>query len=308
MSLYEDSRSKAFTFKLMTYNVDQSVREEKVEATKWDVRAPRVKRLIEAVDADIVCLQEFRRLPGVAQTAEQFLASLGPTYRAVLEYRNPSPMAFGQAILYKPERFYPLQTRKFWLSPTPYMPSDGWTTEGRGYICTGVQFQAVTRNGQLDLGKPTFWVWNTHFGLEEKHKTKSCELLVAQLATPSEYPHPHDGILCGDLNLFPDLGAAAQRAIFTDADWIDMGKGARTLNGRALEGTFVGYEHDEKKADLNNMVSRLDHILATPGDRFSVGSDPLLYTRTMLPVEPPELTTRDYPSDHLPLVVHVNVQ
>lgn len=111
-----------------------------------------------------------------------------------------------------------------------------------------------------------------------------------------------DFLVTGDFNFFPQLGGPKQRAILTSAGCQDLGKGARTLGGKEIEGTFVGYEHDEFKADLKNINSRLDHIFSSGG--FS-GSSPTLYTRTMLEHEPEELTTRDYPSDHLPLVINI---
>ena len=52
------------------------------------------------------------------------------------------------------------------------------------------------------------------------------------------------------------------------------------------------------------MVSRLDHIFSSNG---VVGNNPLLYTKTMLEIEPEELKTRNYPSDHLPLVINITI-
>jgi TorA maturation chaperone TorD len=50
------------------------------------------------------------------------------------------------------------------------------------------------------------------------------------------------------------------------------------------------------------MISRLDHVFGTKGVKL-VGS-PVLDTRTMLEKEPEEeLTDRNTPSDHLPLIV-----
>lgn len=77
------------------------------------------------------------------------------------------------------------------------------------------------------------------------------------------------------------------------------------MGGKHVEETFVGFEHDEFKADLTNMVGRLDHIF---GSSHILGTNPTLYTKTMLNVEPQELTTRDYPSDHLPLLLDVTIK
>ena len=67
------------------------------------------------------------------------------------------------------------------------------------------------------------------------------------------------------------------------------------------------YDTDDFKADLTNMQSRLDHVwIWDISERIQV-STPTLYTKTMLPEEPEELTTRHYPSDHLPLRVYVTI-
>ena len=294
-NLYTQSTSSGL--KLLQYNVDQAVREEAFEKTKWVNRSCRVKALIKEVDADIVCLQEFRLLPGVDEMPEQFLASF--RYRFVIDYRNASPMAFGQAILYDPKKFYALKTVKKWLSATPDVISD---ICGHGSIVSGVQFCRV-HDGKVISDAAPFWVFNTHFGLQEELKTQSCHVILK--IVEELVPEDQCALICGDFNFFPDRDGNKQREILT-AKWTDFGN-AVTLSGKPLEGTFVGYEHDEFKADLNNMVSRLDHVFGCGHiGTFTLAKNPVLYTKTMLEVEPEELTTRDYPSDHLPLVVEFN--
>ena len=51
-------------FRVLTYNVDQAVREEAYIETRWNNRYKRIQALIHDIDADVVCLQELRRLPG----------------------------------------------------------------------------------------------------------------------------------------------------------------------------------------------------------------------------------------------------
>ena len=309
-SLYISVENFSNSFRFLTYNVDQAVREEAFEETKWENRKKRVAALIKEVDADIVCLQEFRQLSG-NETPEQFLAShFGDTYRFSIEYRNPGPMAFGQAILWKPEKFYPIRSEKRWLSDFPKVVSDTWSeksggTTGFGYMVTGILFVCIA-DKRVIRDVPPFWIFNTHFGLEEELKTKSCVKLgrlIQEFALSSTKP-PSEYILLGDFNLFPDRDAKKQREIL-GSFFNDLAQGAETLDGKKIEGTFVGYEHDDFKADLKNMVSRLDNIFASPGVTCH---KPVLYTKTMLEEEPAELTTRSYPSDHLPLVAEISVQ
>lgn len=302
-SLYCD-KDQSFTskIKILQYNVDMAMREEQHTETKWESRKKRVEALINDVGADIVCLQEMRSLPNT-EPVINFLTRLDK-YRFELAYRNPSELSFGQAILYDPKKFYPIQTVKKWLSSTPDFLSDDFTTKasgttGFGSIVFGVQFIHVF-NGKAVRGVEPFWVFNTHFVLEENAKTESCKTLLTVIPN---IVNKQEFILTGDFNFFPDLDGDSQRTLLTN-HWQDLGSGAVTLSGRKVEGTFVGYDHDAFKADLNNMVSRLDHIFTSERVR---GEQTILYTKTMLDNEPTELTTRDYPSDHLPLVCTVTL-
>ncbi len=265
-SLYISVPNFRTSFKFMTYNIDQAMREERHEDTKWKNRKSRVAALIREVDADIVCLQEFRKLPD-NETPEQFLATeFGDTYRFGIDYRNPSSMSFGQAILWKPDKFYPMRFEKRWLSDFPTNVSDTWSakpggTTGFGYILTGILFVPVFENRVVRDAHP-FWVFNTHFGLEEEFKTKSCEKLgqlIRDLSSQTSDTAPIEYLLSGDFNLFPDRDAKNQRQILAGY-FQDLARGAKTLGGKEIEGTFVGYDHDPFKANLDNMVSRLDNI------------------------------------------------
>lgn len=294
-----------FTATVLQYNVDQAMREEGYPETKWVNRMERVKRLIDEVDADIVCLQEMRQLPD-SPTVNRFLGSF-TQYRYTVAYRNPGAASFGNAILYKPEKWFPVESVVRWLTGEHVndtkKPGDAWATKsagscGYGYIVMGVRLLPVV-DGRIAQPSPALWVFNTHFGLEEDLKTRSCRMLRAIV---NDVALDELFIVCGDFNFFPDRDGGKQRAILSEV-WNDLGDGAVTCRGRRVEGTFVGYERDAFKADLNNMVSRLDHVFSHR--QLVVNSTPLLYTKTMLEKEPEELTTRSYPSDHLPLVVSI---
>lgn len=311
-SLYTDTTQTRLEIKVLQYNVDQAMREERVEETKWMRRRDRIRALILEVDPDIAFLQEFRILPDVAETPQQFLASFSD-YEFYLAHRNPGPLAFGQAIMWKKSRFYPGNYMKFWLSNHPRYLSDTWSvsaggTTGFGYIVSGLHLHPV-ENGKQVRNADAVPVFVTHFGLEEELKTKSCECLLNIVDAIVGFRAPSNVIkdrflVCGDFNFFPDRDGAKQRAILTKY-WKDLGANAQTLTGRHVEGTFVGYEHDEFKADLKNMVSRLDHVFG--GKDVELLAPPLLYNKMMLVPEPLEFSTRQYPSDHLPLVVRVAV-
>jgi endonuclease/exonuclease/phosphatase family metal-dependent hydrolase len=280
------------------------MREEQFENTKWMNRKDRVKALIEHINADIVCLQEMRQLPD-AITVNSWLGSLSK-YRYQIAYRNASMLAFGQATLYDPKKFFLSKVEFKWLSDTPDVVSDTWALEkggttGFGYVVLCTQFRLVSDDGKILSDVEPFWVFNIHFGLEEELKTKSAHKLVALVYSVSE---GQQFIISGDFNFFPDKDGAKQRAILAK-HFVDCGNSAKTSrNGKQVEGTFIGYEHDQFKADLSNMVSRLDHVWCS---KLINVSNPILHTETMLPDEPEELTTRETPSDHLPLSVDVNM-
>jgi endonuclease/exonuclease/phosphatase family metal-dependent hydrolase len=300
--------------KIMTYNVDAAHREEQFEATKWINRAPRVKKLIDEVDADIVCLQELRDIVG-SIPVNRFLGQFDQ-YRYVIAYRNPSiagpdaPLetAFAQVTFYDPKKFFPLQSFPKWLSDTPDRVSDTWAfnkAKARGSIVLCTQF-VLTHRGRVVQNVSPFWVFNVHFEIAEDVKTRSSHKLLEIIKKVSQ-GQPY--IVCGDFNLFPTnfLSTAQggqQRAILTEV-MQDLGKNAQTLSGKPLEGTFIGYEHDQFKASLNEIITRADHIFGSKG--IEKIDSAILYTKTMLAKEPEELKTRDYPSDHLPLIVDVKL-
>lgn len=303
-SLYVTKLDFLPNFKFLQYNVDQAMREEKFESTKWNSRVERIEKLILDTKADIICLQEMRRLPDAVKTVNQFLSSFEEYYFDI-GYRNSNLLSFGQATLYNPNKFFAKQVVKKWLSDTPEIMSDTFSTSPAGscgfaYLVLGTQFQFVFEGKVVENVKP-FWVFNTHFALDEEVKRKSC---IALLKIVKEIAKDEEFVVSGDFNMFPDKEGALHRSIITK-ELQDLGKGALTLGGKHVEGTFVGFEHDEFKADLSNMVSRLDNIF---GSSHIVGTNPTLYTKTMLDVEPEELTTRDYPSDHLPLLLDITIK
>lgn len=298
------------TIKIMSYNVDKAVREEQFPNTKWSVRAPRIIRLINEVNADIVCLQELRHLQGASPSDIEFLAQLAK-YKFVTAYRDPGKGAFGLATLYDPEKFYPMISFPRWFSDTPEKISNTWaakkeTAYGTNVLCT--QFRLVSQERIVENSSP-FWVFNVHFALDEETKTKSAHKLIEII---KEATKGQPFIVCGDFNFFWNLQGNNQRNILTSF-MKDLGINAETLAGKRTDVTFVGYEHDNFKTDLCKAFeinlqpnySRLDHIFGSKTvEKIGVSK---VYTKTMLETEPQEFKTRDYPSDHLPLIVEVKL-
>lgn len=305
-------------FKLMTYNIDQAVREEEHAKTKWEVRKNRIKALIQEVNADIVCLQELRQLYEDSDPPEVFLGELSRLgYESFLVRRNPSRMAFGNAILWKSSRFIATHRDTMWLSDTPWEVSvtESWSPNTWGATVSGVFLQSVHERRVID-NVPGFWVWNTHFLLEEKFKFRACEFLVSYFGGDRRTRNS-PWILCGDFNFFMPLPNSSekvfgdeQRKVLTDGGFQDLSKNAQTLGGKTIDGTFFGYDHDPFKSNLSEMHSRLDHVF---GSTYISVHSAIQYTRSMsddITFEDDvanELTHRNYPSDHLPQVLELEV-
>jgi endonuclease/exonuclease/phosphatase family metal-dependent hydrolase len=300
--------SKTYRFTLLQYNIDMAVREEKHEETKWANRGARVAKLIRAVDADIVCLQELRDLPGQPPIL-QWLAQFSDVYGIEVSYRNASSLAFGQAILYKRTKFFAQEKICKWLTDDGLdcVPASNYSTNPKdaGSMIMDVRLIPVVEGRAVVAGWTPFSelrVINLHFGMDEDAKTKSCQYIDRRYGTQT---NSTPMVLAGDLNLFPDKNADKQRAILTTL-LQDAGKGAiADHNAQPLEGTFIGYEHDEFKADFNNMNSRLDHVLTS---RHAIVHRRELIVKTMLEPEPEPFSKRNaYPSDHLPLLVDIEM-
>lgn len=160
----------------LQYNVDQAMREERVPHLTWNVRMPKTTELIKKASPDLINLNEMRKLPNSNLSVPQYLVSF-EEYDNFLAYRNPTELAFGQAILWKRKDFFATERVVRWLSKTPTIPSDDNPT-GRGTILLGVKLFPVF-NGEIS-GEP-FWVFNSHFPMGESDKTHCCRMLVKLL-------------------------------------------------------------------------------------------------------------------------------
>ena len=301
--------------------MDNAVREEREETTKWANRKERVAALVAKYAPDIVCFQELRDLPNNERAIQYLASSRFGSYRFEMAFRNPSPLPFAQAILWNPAKFFALQTVRQWISSTPNEVSDS-VTSGKGaqtspgYLLLGVQFQFVHQNKivrDVDGNSHPFWIFTTHLGMEEDCKTASCKLLGdiirQRILVGDRVGQPF--VLAGDLNLFPDRDADLQRRILREEHGMfDLGQQrmVSSQTGRDVGGTFVGFEHDAFRApDMSNLTSRLDHVW-TSDERVQLLEPLLVLTESMLEPEPAELTTRNLPSDHLPLLAKLELQ
>jgi endonuclease/exonuclease/phosphatase family metal-dependent hydrolase len=295
--------------KVATFNISNAMRDEKVLETKWSNRQQAVFDLICRIDADIICLQELRNLPG-EETVEQFLARF-TNYRSEVAYRNPTDLSFAQAIMWKPDRVFPQQSMRQWLSQTPNQLSDSATIPldkpSPGYLLQGIEFLFVS-NGKVLVneshGQPhPFYIFNVHMPVGEDEKNHCTPILrdrIQQITQKKPF------MVCGDFNTFDDLDGPKQREVLSKAGWIDMGKHMiSTTDESIVKGTFIGYMQDDHHAeDPSHPTSRLDHIWASDGRVVNMerhgGVNAWMPRVALGPGE-----NNKSPSDHVPLSVEV---
>ena len=284
--------------KLLSWNICRGTVDEQHEATQWINRSGQIQDIILGQDPDIFCLQEARRFPNNANSMTEFMIPFDDRYDYILSHSNCTPGAFGLLTAYKRDKFQLIQTVKRWLSTTPTQCSslDGHFER----IVTFCQFENMD-NGQK------FWVANFHFGLTIEEKEYTVEWLPGIIYNVVKSDHAtgvarsaRHIILCGDTNFFPDEAEHRflERLCHHPAmPLYDRSFNMISNNGIQITGTFMGFEHDKFKSSLDQLDKRLDVILSSAG--VTVG-------QVMIPIDLP-LPSRDYPSDHFPLVTDFQI-
>ena len=117
-------------------------------------------------------------------------------------------------------------------------------------------------------------------------------------------------VVLGDCNTFPDRDGFKQRAILSDK-MSNITDDLQTESGIKVAGTFVGTDLDDHKTEfpLAENMSQLDYIYISKNNPHiqRVDDQATVVTRTMLETEPEELTSRQLPSDHLPVIARIRV-
>lgn len=151
-----------------------------------DERAPRLKKIIEKYDPDIIGFQEV-----VPRWYPHVVEDYGEKYEILHKYRNLKTDIEGCSILWKKGMFDLLDHGWFWYSDTPACSSIGpWSREHHYRFCLWVELQ------ESSTGKK-FHFFDTHFGGGEENQMKSAEIL----RTYAERMQVEKMILVGDFNL-----------------------------------------------------------------------------------------------------------
>lgn len=217
--------------KIVTYNLRCQDDENE---NSIDERAPRLKRILSAYDADVIGFQEVT--PRWLWHLER---DYGGEYEIFSRYRGG---AWQEAvpILWKKDRFECMDQGTFWLSDTPDQESAGYDETGCYRICMWATLRE-RESGRI------FTYFNTHFGFGKKEQAASVRLVLERIGK-AEGP----AILTGDFNLNRQEEGYRELAGYL----VDVN--AATDNDR--RGTYHNYgrENEEPK-------NQIDFCFVTPG-------------------------------------------
>ena len=179
-------------------------------------RAPRLKKVLEPVSADVIVLQEIR--PKWVPEIETIFSK---DYEIFLCYRSVEKPE-GLITLWKKERFQCTDKGHFWFSDTPETESLGWDEK---YHCHRIcSFAALKEKGS----GISFLVMNTHFGFGDDGQVKSADLIRSYR---DRFPHLK-AIVAGDFNMLPDSpGHVAMKESFLDVNEITVCDRRATYHG-----------------------------------------------------------------------------
>lgn len=289
--------------RLATYNLNSGVRSER----PLHERLPAILNLLRKVDADVLCLQELRDIPGqptALETLTEISIALGMTF--VWVYRDGTPLAFVQAILWRPSRAMMIQMNNRWISEVsaPVIPSDPSTSKW-GSVALSCQF--LQRVG--DTFGPRFLVTCVHFPLEEERKIQCMNTLRAVSL------HASTTLYCpvfvmGDFNVFMDRRGKEQLEVMCgDAENVfvrHLTERYDSPDGSSITGTFFGEESDPFKQSMDS-PSPLDHVFCF--DTCALRTLSQKHTPVVHVVQEPDGTAlrSAQPSDHCPVSVDVRV-
>ncbi len=191
-------------------------------------RAPRLKAVLDACDADIIGLQEGRPAWMPYLTADY------PAYELYNVWRDTAPDGWRESapMLWKRERFDCIGKGHFWLSPTPEVESGKeWDTV---HHCKRICVWAKLRDKATG---ETVLAVNTHFGFGDEGQVNSAALIAARAAALGDIPT----FITGDFNATPTTPAYAEMIRhFTD---MNPGDGRVTYHGygKAKHPTHIDY-------------------------------------------------------------------
>lgn len=144
------------------------------------------------------------------------------------------------AIYYDTTRYQLVETKTFWLSPTPNEVSKGWDA-ALNRIATYASFKEKSSDAMLHL-------FNAHFDhIGNEAREKSAELILKQITDWQLLDQPI--VVMGDFNSTPE-----SKAITTFNRTLKDTRTMLSQNPGGPEGTFTGFARDAE------LLRRIDYI------------------------------------------------
>ncbi len=265
--------------RIMSFNV-QGYEDEEDATNHWTRRAALNVKTIKRYAPDVIGFQE---LTGLHMA----------TYREHLPEYDHTPLPAEdtfeeQPIYWKKDRYELLDSAKFWLSPTPEVPSTGWGVEEDILAARWVKLRALDTDAE-------FVHLNTHFedgGWGEQSRQESSKLIASRLDQLQAGELP--AFVTGDFNCNP--WDPAYR-IFMRNGFTDAYRAAGNADTEASS-TFHGFRgKDYFGLEWGGSIFwRVDWILTRDG-----ASRAQTTACTIVRDAEPPL----YPSDHYPVVAEV---
>lgn len=289
------------SIKIGTFNVANTLTDEKSEITNFFKRERQVVETIRRIKPHAMAILELRpylnRSTGEMCYPPDFLGKLG-TYAHKYQYNTANPLSFANGIIYDRSVLYPVREVTHWLSETPEFVSDSWGN-GFGRTLFGIKFHHVV-DGKVNKHK-CIWIYVTHLGLGEAEK-EHCAKLIPKLIKADVGDDPF--VVMGDFNFFDDRDGKKHRQLMVSADLVDVGTDMYFSfdETRRCYGTFMGFETDRVQFSLEDLgdpskASRLDHIFTSNNIKA--------IKVTVYADNEEQLITKTTPSDHLPLIAEL---
>ena len=259
----------AQNIRVISYNIRFNNPSDGVNA--WPNRSDQVAALIDFHDAEIFGLQE--ALLGQIQDIQAQL----PKMKWIGVGRDDGKKAGEYSpLFYDSEKYKSIKEGWFWLSQTPEKPGLGWDA-ACNRICTWAILQTVKSEKKI-------LVLNTHFdhkGVQARNESAKLILRKIKELNPEKLPV----ILTGDFNLTPEQTPIS--LIMQDL------KDSRSITKKLPYGPNGTFNNFDFNSPLND---RIDYIFVSKNievKRYAVLSDS---------------KDKKYPSDHLPVLVSLELQ
>ena len=253
----------------LTYNIKLDY--PKDGENSWTNRKSFMVRQLQFYEPDIFGVQE--AMPNQMKDLDSLLSDYDFVGVGRDDGNNQGEYS---AIFYKSDQFKVLNTSTFWLSETPGKVSIGWDA-----VCNRVCSYALFENKNTNK---QFYVFNTHFdhiGVEARKN--SAVLIIQKIKEINTEMYPV--ILMGDFNMQEN-----HESIQYISKYLKDSKSVSELGQFGPSGTFNGFIFNEP------VTERIDFIFVSSEikvEKYAVLSD-----------------SEDcrYPSDHLPVLIKVNVK